>query len=170
MQFICMPVYPKNHKSEGQNPPRILPLKSFCSCKMLYVHPSCQISHDFRMFLFQMFCNNISLFCFIFITDQTAANNSFMKTIVCIELSFGIEFFITLITFIISDTKMFSQMCRIMVFKRISERAAGIQINWIFNIDIDIANFEKSILILILSNILLNIDIAQAIYCPKLKH
>ena len=26
----------------------------------------------------------------------------------------------------------------------------GIQINWIFNIDIDIANFEKSILILIL--------------------
>ena len=31
--------------------------------------------------------------------------------------------------------------------------------------------FKKSILILILlSNILLNIDIAQAIYCPKLKY
>jgi len=26
--------------------------------------------------------------------------------------------------------------------------STGIQINWIFNIDIDIANFEKSILIL----------------------
>ena len=47
--------------------------------------------------------------------------------------------------------------------------ASGIQINLIFNMDIDIANFEKSISILILlSNILLNIDIAQAIYCPKL--
>jgi len=59
----------------------------------------------------------------------------------------------------------------------------GIQINLIFNIDIDIdiANFEKSIIDIdiaraiycssniLLSNILPNIDIAQAIYCPKLK-
>ena len=49
---------------------------------------------------------------------------------------------------------------------------AGIQINLIFNIDIDI-DIARAIYCssnILLSNILLNIDIAQAIYCPKLKH
>ena len=49
---------------------------------------------------------------------------------------------------------------------------AGIQINLIFNIDIDI-DIARAIYCssnILMSNILLNIDIAQAIYCPKLKY
>ena len=49
------------------------------------------------------------------------------------------------------------------VFRKFHMSGPGIQINRIFNIDIDIANFEKSILILIL--ILLGQYIARAIYC-----
>ena len=78
------------------------------------------IFKNIRMISSYMTGHDFLLSGFIRITNQTAVNDSLVKSIMRIQLSSGTKFFITLIAFEIVYTKMLLEMCLVVILTNIT--------------------------------------------------